>query len=57
MEKLNKRGQLQVLLSPQIIATILGGIIGYVIAGNLGWDRGLSTIIGGVIGFFISTRI
>lgn len=51
------KGQLQVLFSPQIIMTIIGAIVGYILAGNVGWDRGTATIIGGIIGFFISTRL
>ncbi len=55
--KFFNKGQLQVLFSPQIIMTIIGAIVGYILAGNVGWDRGTATIIGGIIGFLISTRL
>ena len=57
LPKINKKGQLAFLLSPPFITIILGAIIGYILAGRMGWDQGLATIIGGTIGFFVSTRL
>jgi LytS/YehU family sensor histidine kinase len=54
---MNKKAQLQAVTSPPVIFSIVGAILGYIIAGAVGIDRTLGVIGGGLIGFFISTRI
>ena len=46
----NKRGQITAVLTPQAIATIIGGVLGYLIAPQLGQDRVLGIVIGGILG-------
>ena len=54
---MNKKAQLQAVTSPPVMFSIIGAILGYIIAGSIGIDRTLGVIGGGLIGFFISTRI
>jgi hypothetical protein len=50
----NKRGQITAVLTPQAIATIIGGILGYIIAPQLGQDRVFGIVIGGILGLIVS---
>ena len=53
----DKKGQLNVLISSPIILTIVGGVVGYIIAGNINQDRIFGMVIGGVIGLILSRKI
>ena len=50
----SKKAQITAVLTPQVIAVIIGGVLGYLIAPSLGQDRTLGIVIGGILGFFAS---